>query len=292
MKGVITALVTPFTKKDTVDLELLSKLLQKQIDANIDGIVLLGSTGESPTIEEDERKEIFAHAKEKVGTKTKLIFGTSGNSTKYAIRRAQEAEKLGADALLVTTPYYNKPTQEGIFLHFEAIANAVSIPIIVYNVPSRTGQNIETSTLFRLKDVKNIQGVKEASGNILQIQDVIEKVSRVKHDFCVFSGDDMLFLNVMALGGDGVISVISNVFPSHMKKLYEALNNADFQKAQNLFFEIKPFIEAAFIETNPIPIKSMLEHLGLPVGRCRAPLCTLSLCNEEKIKKVMEKTLS
>ena len=288
INGFYTALITPFLEDGSVDENGLRLLINKQIESGADGIVLLGTTGETPTLTEAEKKRISSIAKEEIGDKIKLVIGTGTYSTKQTIENTQAAERLGADAAIIVTPYYNKPTQEGLYLHYKSIAEATSLPILIYNIAGRTGQNLQTDTLKLLIQYKNIIGVKESSGSITQISDVIEMANECRDDFSVMCGDDALTLPSMALGACGVISVIGNIVPEQVKALVTALQNDDMLEARRLHFDLMPFIRMAFLETNPIPIKTAMERLGLPAGSCRSPLCPLSKDNETKLCAILE----
>lgn len=283
-KGAYTALITPFTDEDELNEEGLIHLLQRQLSSAIDGVVLLGTTGESPTLSEKEKKRIIEIAKHEC-KQTSLIIGTGSYSTKQTIINTIAAEQAGADAALIVTPYYNKPTQEGFYQHFKAITEVTELPIIIYNIPGRCSQNLQTETLKRLLEFPTIVGVKEASGNISQINDVIELARQHRPEFSVLSGDDALTLPLMALGGHGVISVISNLLPKEVKELVDTIASGDFQTAQQLHYNLMPLIKMAFIETNPIPIKALHELHDLPAGKCRLPLCNLSEANYELLRK-------
>jgi 4-hydroxy-tetrahydrodipicolinate synthase len=265
-------------------LEALRENVRFQIENGVHGLVPLGTTGESPTIREEERKLIIKTVVDEVNSKIPVIVGTGTYSTEEAVRLSKEAQDLGADGLLVVAPYYNKPTQEGLYLHFKAISEAVDLPIIVYNIPGRTGVNVEVQTLVRLSQFDNIVAVKEASGNLAQVMDIIEALG---DRITVLSGDDNLTLPIMALGGKGVISVISNLLPKPMVEFVEAALKGDFKKAKELHYHLLPLFKAAFIETNPIPIKTMMNLVGMKAGRCRLPLCNMQPHNLEKVKKIL-----
>jgi 4-hydroxy-tetrahydrodipicolinate synthase len=264
-------------------LEALRENVRFQIENGVHGLVPLGTTGESPTIREEERKLIIKTVVDEVNSKIPVIVGTGTYSTEEAVRLSKEAQDLGADGLLVVAPYYNKPTQEGLYLHFKAISEAVDLPIIVYNIPGRTGVNVEVQTLVRLSQFDNIVAVKEASGNLAQVMDIIEALG---DRITVLSGDDNLTLPIMALGGKGVISVISNLLPKPMVEFVEAALKGDFKKAKELHYHLLPLFKAAFIETNPIPIKTMMNLVGMKAGPCRLPLCNMQPHNLEKVKKI------
>jgi 4-hydroxy-tetrahydrodipicolinate synthase len=288
IEGVYTVLITPFHADGSLDKEGLQHLIQRQIQAHVHGIVVLGTTSETPTLTANEKKTILQLSRKWIPTSIQLIAGTGLYSTAASIEETKQAEAFGADAALIVTPYYNKPTQEGLFLHFEAIAKASSLPIIVYNIASRTGQNLQTSTLKRLMHIPSIVGVKEASGSISQIMEVIEAKQEVRPDFTVLSGDDNLTLPLMALGGDGVFSVVSNLIPGLIKELYDLTRSNDWKPARKIHYELLPLFRGAFIETNPIPIKALMHFEGLPSGHCRLPLCALAPENEKKLRHLHE----
>ena len=286
-KGVFTALVTPFDKNNQLDEEGFKFLVNKQIEANVNGIVFLGTTGEIPTITPKEQKKILALGKILCDKKTTFIVGTGNYSTETTIENTLFAEQQGADAALIITPYYNKPTQEGLYQHFKAIAKATCLPIIIYNAPGRTSQNMHTDTLKRLMDIPSIIGVKETSGNLAQITDVIAAKKLLRQDFRVLSGDDELTLPIMTLGGDGVISVISNIVPKEMVQFFQAIQSGNYPLAQDIHYKLLALMRVAFIETNPIPTKTALSLMGYPSGSCRLPLCSLIDENVLKLKKVL-----
>lgn len=287
-KGVYTALITPFTDEDHLDEEGLRLLLQRQTQANVDGIVVLGTTGEAPTLTVKEKERIISIAKKECSNKTSFIIGTGSYSTKKTVEDTIAAEEAGADAALIVTPYYNKPTQEGLYRHFKEITDATKLPVIIYNIAGRTGQNMQTETLKRLLDIPSIMGIKEGSGNIFQMGDVIGLAKKMRPDFSVLSSDDALALPVMSLGGDGVISVISNIVPEEVKRLVDAASAGNYNLAQEIHHSLLPLMDAAFIETNPIPVKAMHQQLDLPGGCCRLPLCAMSDANTAKLQAVME----
>lgn len=286
--GVYTALITPFLEDGSLDEEGLKFLIQRQIHAGIQGIVIIGSTGEGPTILPKEREKMIQIARSLIKAPMQLIVGTGTNSTFTTVEETKRAEALGADAAMIVTPYYNKPTQEGIYLHYAQVAESSSLPIIVYNVPSRTGQNLQTITLKRLLDIENIVAIKEASGNMQQIMEVIELIASEKKPFKVFSGDDNLTLPLMAVGGHGIFSVVSNLIPELMRDLFLACKLNRWDEAKRLHYELSPLFKGTFIETNPIPIKALMHFEGLPGGGCRLPLCALTPENEKKLRHIHE----
>jgi len=285
--GTYTALITPF-KGGEVDYDGLKKNIQFQLDNGISGILPLGTTGETPTLTSEEKDKVIQVAVEVAKGKVPIMVGTGNYSTKNTIENTLRAKELGADIALIVTPYYNKPTQEGIYLHFKAVNDAVDIPIMVYNIQGRTGKNIETSTLNKIASLKNVIGVKEASGNVGQMTDVLELVCGGHPDFNVMSGDDGLTLPLMALGGKGVVSVVSNLVPAQVVAMVDAAQKSDFEKARKLHFKLLPIFKGAFIETNPMPIKEAMNLCGMPAGGCRLPLCEMETQNREKLKQVLK----
>jgi 4-hydroxy-tetrahydrodipicolinate synthase len=293
ISGLYTALITPFDQKGKLDEKGLKTLIEEQLLADVDGVCMLGTTAETPTLSEKERKKILEIAvkavKGKSKNKTRLMVGTGGNCTSHVIERTQEAEAAGADSCLVVVPYYNRPTQEGLYLHFKAVANATKLPIVLYNVPARTGQNLEVKTVAKLAAIPNIVGIKEASGNISQIMDLIAETSKVKESFSVLSGDDALALPLIALGGCGLISVVSNLLPKMIKLMVENALEGDFDGARSIHYKLLPVFRAAFIETNPAPLKTLMNLSDLPAGPCRLPLAPLSQENHHLIEQLMVK---
>ena len=284
-KGAMTAIVTPFTEKGSIDEEALRKLVEFQIKNRIDGLVPCGTTGESPTLDYDEHEKVIEIVIDAAKGKVPVIAGTGSNSAKEAIEMTRHAADAGASASLQVCPYYNKPTQEGLYRHFSAIANAVDIPIVIYNIQGRTGVNIETSTLARLaKEHSNIVGVKEASGNVSQIMEVINDLPK---GFDVLSGDDNLTLPLMALGGKGVISVASNIIPREMHDMCEFALKGNLEKARQIHYRLLPLFKGIFIETNPIPIKAALAMKGMIKEAYRLPMCEMKAENREKLRKIL-----
>jgi 4-hydroxy-tetrahydrodipicolinate synthase len=283
-KGAIVAMVTPF-RNGKVDEEALRRLIEEQIAGGTDGIAPCGTTGESTTLSHEEHDRVIEITVEAAGKRVPVIAGTGSNSTEEAIRLTKHAWKAGADAALIVCPYYNRPTQEGLYLHYRAIAEEVPIPIIVYNIPGRTGTNMLTETLARLAEIPNIVGVKEASGSLKQMSDVVRLCGP---DFSVLSGDDIFTLGLLAIGGNGVISVISNVVPGDMAAMVDAFAAGDLVKARALHHRMSPLIDALFIETNPIPVKAALSMMGKISYELRLPLCRMAEKNEAALKKVMQ----
>lgn len=284
-RGAITAIVTPFTEKGSLDEAALRKLVEFQIKNRIDGIVPCGTTGESPALGYEEHEKVIEIAIDAAKGKVPVIAGTGSNSSSEAIEMTRRAADAGADASLQVCPYYNKPTQEGLYRHFSAIAGAVDIPLIIYNIQGRTGVNMETSTLARLaKEHSSIVGVKEASGSIAQMMDVIDSLPK---SFDVLSGDDNMTLPLMALGGKGVISVASNIIPKEMHELAEYALKGNFEKARKMHYELLPLFKGIFIETNPIPIKAALAMKGMIKESYRLPMCGMKPENREKLRRIL-----
>jgi 4-hydroxy-tetrahydrodipicolinate synthase len=284
IQGAIVAMVTPF-RNGKVDEEALRRLIEEQIMAGTDGIVPCGTTGESTTLSHEEHDRVIEITIDAVKKRVPVIAGTGSNSTAEALRLTKHAWEAGADAALIVCPYYNKPTQEGLYLHYRTVAEEVPIPIIVYNIQGRTGVNMATETLSRLAKIPNIVGVKEASGSLKQMDDVIHLCGP---DFTVLSGDDIFTLALLAIGGKGVISVISNVVPGDMAGMVDAFAAGDLEKARQLHYRMSPLIEALFIETNPIPVKAALAMMGKIEYELRLPLCKMAEKNAAALKKVMQ----
>jgi 4-hydroxy-tetrahydrodipicolinate synthase len=272
--GVHTALVTPFTEKDNLDTDALKALIDYQIENGVSGLVPCGTTGESPTLSHDEHDRVIQLTVEYTNNRVPVIAGTGSNATSEAIRLSKHAQCVGADAVLLVNPYYNKPTQKGLYLHFKAIADSVDIPCIVYNIKGRTGVNVETETLVALaNDCENIVAVKEASGNIVQMEDV---VNRAPSDFIVLSGDDNMSLDLIEKGGKGVISVASNLFPRQMSQMVDLALNNKMAEAREIEKTLSSFFQTCFVETNPIPIKTALARYGYCHESFRLPMCPFS----------------
>lgn len=286
LKGVFTAIVTPFKKNGTLDEEALRNLVNEQLKAGVSGIVPCGTTGESPTLSHDEHNRVIEIVCNEVKGKCKVIAGTGSNSTEEAIRMTKHAKEVGADGSLQVVPYYNKPTQKGLYNHFKSIAEAVDLPMIVYNIMGRTGINLATSTLVELTKINNIIGVKEASGSIQQIMDVIK---RVPEDFSVLSGDDNLTLPLMAAGGHGVISVASNIIPKRIVDFVDLGLKNDFIEMRKMHFQLDEIFSKIFIETNPIPVKKILALKGKIQSVYRLPLCEPEQSSVTILKELIKK---
>jgi len=283
--GVGTALVTPFTKAGDLDEAAVRRLGRRQMDAGVHFLVPCGTTGESPTLTLAERVRIVELLVDEAAGKTPILAGAGGYNTKEVIHLAGEMQRVGAGGLLSVTPYYNKPTQEGLFQHYRAIAESTPLPIFVYNVPGRTGVNVEVQTLVRLAALPNVVGVKEASGNMTQMCEVCRAVPP---GFIVLSGDDVLTLPLMAVGGRGVISVASNEIPAEMAQMVEAAERDDFAAARAMHARILPLMQVNFIEANPVPVKAAMAAMGLLEEVYRLPMVPPRSESKEKIVKVLK----
>jgi 4-hydroxy-tetrahydrodipicolinate synthase len=283
--GTGTALVTPFRGDGSFDEATLRALIKRQIEAGIDFLVPCGTTGESPTLTHEEHLRVVRITVELAKGKVPVLAGAGGYNTAEVIAMAGELATLGADGILSVTPYYNKPTQEGLFQHYRAIAEAVSLPIILYSVPGRTGVNIEPVTVKRLAQIENIIGIKEASGNVSQMAGIL---NAVPEDFIVLSGDDAITLPVMALGGRGVISVVSNEIPAEMTELTRLALAGDFAGARAIHRRYHPLMEVNFVESNPIPVKAAMAEMGLLEPVWRLPLVPPKTENQARIRAVLE----
>ncbi len=281
--GSMVALITPF-KDGKVDRESLEALVEFHIHSGTHGIVPCGTTGESATLSHQEHDEVIKAVIKAVNNRLPVIAGTGSNSTDEAVRLTCEAEKSGADGALMISPYYNRPTQEGIYQHYKKVASEVGIPIIVYNIPGRTGSKIEPETLARLAEIKNIAGVKEATGSVDQAIDVIRLCG---DKLAVYSGEDTLTFSLMGLGGKGVISTVANVAPREMAQLTEACLNREWERGRSLQLKLTPLIRSLFIETNPIPVKTAASLMGKCTGELRLPLTPMAEGNFKKLQHAM-----
>ena len=278
--GVCTAMVTPFLG-GKINFPLMKLLLRRQMDAGVKAVVVSGTTGESPTLSDKEKIELFRQCKEYTGDDCIIIAGTGSNSTAHAVELSQAAEEAGADALLVVSPYYNKATADGLFAHYLSVAHSVSLPIILYNVPARTGVDIPVSIYKRLSRVSNIVGVKEANPDVSKICKIKNACAK---DFYIWSGNDDLTIPTMAVGGQGVISVAANVCPEQMVAMTTAAINEDYESAGEIQCALQPLIDLLFCEVNPIPVKAAMNCLGFDCGGCRLPLTDLSAENHKKLQ--------
>jgi len=283
--GCGTALVTPFTKDGSLDESTLRKLARRQIEAGINFLVPCGTTGESPTLTRAEHLRVIELVVEEAKGKVPVLGGAGGNNTREVIELARELERIGVDGILSVTPYYNRPTQEGLYQHYEAIAAAIRLPIVVYSVQGRTGVNVEPATLKRLAQIENIVAVKEASGHMTQIANVLHEVPP---EFTVFSGDDAITIPVIVLGGRGLISTVANQIPGPMAQLVKASLAGDFAAARQIHARYLPLMNVNFVETNPIPVKAAMALMGLLEPVWRLPLCAPAAANLTKIEKVLE----
>ncbi len=282
---VLTAMVTPFNDDYSVNYGEAAKLAKYLVNNGSDGVVVAGSTGESATLSKDEKIKLFAAVMEAIGHQATVIAGTGSNDTRASIELTKEAEKIGVHGAMLVGPYYNKPPQEGFFQHFKAIADATQLPLIVYNVPGRTGSNILPPTVARLAEIKNIVAVKEASGSLEQVSEIIRTTPS---DFLVYSGDDGLTLPILGVGGHGVISVAGHIVGKRLQEMIAAFAAGDKDKAQTLHLELMPFFKVIFVTTNPIPIKEAVNLIGINAGPVRLPLVPPTAGEREQLKKVMQ----
>lgn len=282
--GVCTAIVTPF-KDNHINWDVFHALVDRQLDAGVKALVLAGTTGEAPTLSEREKREMVYNVKSWVGNDCTVLAGTGTNSTQHSIELSLDARDAGADGLLIVSPYYNKGNPDGLYHHFQAIAKSVDLPIIVYNVPSRTGVDVPISVYQQLSDIPNIIGVKEASSDIT-------KVGKIRNicgnDFCIWSGNDDQIVPVISLGGVGVVSVLSNIYPSETVEMTKAALFGDYEKASRMQCAFMPLIEAIFSEVNPIPVKYAMRCIGYDCGDCRLPLGKLSPSNIQKLDHLLK----
>lgn len=283
--GAGVAIITPMNADGSVNFDALADIIESQIENHTDAIITCGTTGESACLTDKEHKEVIKFTVERVNHRIPVIAGTGSNHTDYAVSLSKEAENLGTDAILVVTPYYNKASQRGLVVHYTTIADSVNIPIILYNVPSRTGVNISVDTLKALSKHKNIAAVKEASGNISQIASIIAACG---DDLDVYSGNDDQIVPIMALGGKGVISVLSNVAPKITHDICEYCLKGDYTKASQIQLEYLNLCHALFCDVNPIPVKEAMNILGYKAGECRLPLYKMEDEKIEKLKKALE----
>jgi 4-hydroxy-tetrahydrodipicolinate synthase len=286
-RGCFVALVTPFNRNLQVDFDQLNALVDFQLEAGTHGIIPCGTTGESATLHPEEQDGVIRAVVRRVNGRVPVIAGAGTNSTEEAIALAKGAESAGADAILSVTPYYNRPTQQGLYLHFRAIAEAIRIPVILYNVPSRTGTNLEVKTVVRLAELPNVVGIKEAAGNLPQLMDLLQSRPR---GFVVLSGDDNFTLALIALGGDGVVSVAANEAPRQMSEMVDAALKGDFVKARELHYTLLPLMNVNFIETNPVPVKAALAMMGKIEENYRLPMCSPREESRQRLRAVLEQT--
>lgn len=281
-KGSLVAMITPFTEGDEIDEKGIKELVEFHIKNGTNGIVPCGTTGESPTLSHEEHKRVVEITINAVAGRVPVIAGTGSNCTREALDLTSHAKEAGADGALIIIPYYNKPTQKGLYLHFKKIAEEVDIPIVVYNVPSRTGTNMLPETLAELAELKNIVAVKEASGNLDQMTQIVELCG---DKITLLSGDDKLLLPLLSIGGKGVISVVANIIPRDVSNMISEFEKGNYQKAKEIFLsKVYPLSNAMFYETNPIPVKTSARLMGLPAGALRLPLAPMSENNLAKLK--------
>src|SRR5712675_2045265 len=284
-RGTFTALVTPF-RDGSIDVSAFEQLIETQIAAGITGIVAIGTTGESPTLSAEERAQVIRVAVAKANKRCLVLAGTGSNYTRHAIANTNLAEELGADAALLVGPYYNKPSQEGLFRHFKAIADATSLPIMLYNIPGRCGVDIAPETVARLaKECRNIVSIKEASGSVERVGELRR---RLPDAFTILSGDDSLTLPFMAVGAVGVVSVASNLFPAEVCALVRAFESGDVRTAEKSHRKLFPLFKDLFIEPNPVPVKTALSWRGAMSAECRLPLCEMAATNQARLRKTLE----
>ena len=285
-KGAGVAIITPMNEDGSINFDKLGELIEFNIANHTDAIIICGTTGESATMTDEEHQDCITYAIKKVDGRIPVIAGTGSNDTKYAVALSKHAEKQGADALLVVTPYYNKCSQEGLIKHYYAIADAVNIPIIAYNVPSRTGTNIAVSTCVELSKHKNIAAIKEASGDISRVAQIRAACG---DDLDVYSGNDDQIIPILSLGGKGVISVLSNCMPKETHDICELCFENKYKEASQLALKLLEFTNGLFMDVNPIPVKEALNIMGFKVGECRLPLCKMPQTKIDKLKSQMQK---
>ncbi len=282
--GTATAMITPFGADGGVNFNTFGEMIERQITAGTDMLVILGTTGEPATMTEEEKVSVMEYSVKKAKGRIKIVFGCGSNCTEHAVSAAKQAEAIGADGLLAVTPYYNKCTQNGLYAYYKSICEAVKIPVIAYNVPSRTGVNIQPATMARIAEIPNMAGIKDAGGNMSQTMETFRSI-RGKCD--LYSGEDALNFPILAVGGSGVISVLSNVVPADVKKLYTLIKEGRTEEACALQDKLLPLSQACFLEVNPIPAKAAMNLLGFDAGMPRAPLSEIEPNNKEKLRKAM-----
>ena len=282
--GTATAMITPFGADGGVNFNSFGEMIERQITAGTDMLVILGTTGEPATMTEEEKVSVMEYSVKKAKGRIKIVFGCGSNCTDHAVSAAKQAEAIGADGLLAVTPYYNKCTQNGLYAYYKSICEAIKIPVIAYNVPSRTGVNIQPATMARIAEIPNMAGIKDAGGNMSQTMEIFRSI-RGKCD--LYSGEDALNFPILAVGGSGVISVLSNVVPADVKKLYTLIKEGRTEEACALQDKLLPLSQACFLEVNPIPAKAAMNLLGFDAGTPRAPLSEIEPNNKEKLRKAM-----
>ncbi len=285
---LMTAMVTPFDHQNELDLANLAPLVEHLIQSGTTALVVCGTTGESPTLSHDEKLALFAEVVRLCAGRIPVIAGTGSNSTKDSVQLTKEAEELRVDGFLLVAPYYNRPSQDGLYQHFLTVAKSTHKPIILYNIPSRTGVNLQPDTIVRLAEQANIVGVKESTGDFTQIAHLIAKTP---HDFLVYSGDDKFTLPIMAMGGSGVVSVASHLVGLRMSEMIEAVQHGDLPRAQSIHYELLPLFEELFRTSNPVLVKAALSMIDIPVGRVRSPLFDATSEEKRSLRRVLEKVL-
>ena len=285
-KGLGTALVTPFDENGAVDFPALEKLVDGQLNGGVDALFVCGTTGEPPTMSQKERDTVIKAVIGQIKGRIPVFVGTGSNDCAHAVELSKHAEALGADGVLAVTPYYNKCTQEGLYLYYKAINDAIGLPIIAYNVPGRTGVNVKPETVEKLTSLKNVKGIKEASGNIAQILEVSRRIRGSQ--ISLYSGDDCIAIPIMSAGGSGLISVASNAIPSIVSEMIHAWLDGDHEKALDMQLKYQPFFDGMFLEVNPIPVKTACSLLGMCKPYMRLPLTTLTADNKNKLEKIMK----
>lgn len=282
---VLTAMVTPFDENLNVDYDKARKLASSLVSNGSDGIVVVGTTGESPVLSKEEKIKLFETVKDEVGTKAKIIAGTGSNNTRDSIDLSQQAQKIGVDGIMLVVPYYNKPSQEGLFQHFATVAQEVELPVMLYNVPGRTVTNMLPETVAKLAQIDNVVALKEASGNMDQLSEI---KTRVPSDFVIYSGDDSLTLPMLSLGCNGVVSVASHVVGNQIQEMIKQFSVGNYSKALEIHLSLLPIFKVLFITSNPVPVKFALTRIGLDVGGVRLPLVPPTPAEQEKIIAVID----
>jgi len=285
LTGSIVAIVSPMHDDGSLDLDAFRKLIDWHIAEGTDGIVVVGTTGESPTVDHDEHRLLIKTAVEQAARRVPVIAGTGSNSTEEAIALTKHAKQAGANGALLITPYYNKPTQEGLYCHYKAVAEAVDLPLVLYNIPGRTGVNMLPTTIARLAAIKTIVGVKEGSGSVQQASDIVQMCG---DRLIVLAGDDSLTLPMMAVGGKGVITVTANIVPNEMAELVKTFSAGKIEESRRIHFKLSPLFGALFLETNPIPVKEALGMMGKIDPELRLPLCPMAQDAREKLSRVLK----
>jgi len=282
---VLTAMITPMNEDMSLNISQAGKLARHLVKSGSDGLVVAGTTGESPTLTKEEKIELFRAVVEEVGGEATVIAGTGNYSTAESVEMTREAEKMGVDGIMLVAPYYNKPSQEGLYQHFKTVAESTDLPVMIYNIPGRTSVNILPETLARLAEIDNIVAVKEASGNLNQVSEVVRLTP---DNFLVYSGDDSLTMPIMAVGGRGVVSVVSHLAGERIKEMVDAFATGNATRAAELHCQLMPLFKGMFITTNPVPVKAALNLLGWNVGRPRLPLVDVTEGEKEKLKAILE----